>query len=148
MKQLVLGVTAATALSSAFQNAFTAALLTILPKGCLVVISSVQEYYDDGSIQNLRRILLRAAIGVQINYAISTPLASVSTENMQNALINPTSVSTVSSLLSLSYPLGSLSGYDNKTKITKQNKSNQTSLIMSYLISFYIFDYLSFDLID
>ena len=106
MKQLVLGVTAATALTPAFQNAFIAALLAVLPKGCHVVINSIQLYYDDGSIENLRRILLRAVIGVQINYAVSTPLASVSADIMQSVLTNPTSVSTVSSLLLLSYPQG------------------------------------------
>ena len=106
VKQLILGITASTALTPAFQNAFIAALLAVLPKGCHVAITSIQLYYDDGSIENLRRRLLRSVIGVQINYAVSTPLASLSADVLQSALVNPLSVSTMTSLLLLNYPQG------------------------------------------
>ena len=109
VRQIILGVSAATAMTQAFLNAFIAAILATLPKGSQVVITSVQLYYDDGSIENQRRTLLRAVIGAQINYVVSSPLASMSVDILQSILTNPASVTTMNSLLALSYPQGTKS---------------------------------------
>ena len=106
VSQVVLGVTTNT---PAFQQAFVASLLSVLPTGSKIKITAVKLYYDDGSTTVVtRRRLLRSVIGVAITYEVTTMQADASPTSLLALLAAPASVSAIATYLKSSYPEVSL----------------------------------------
>ena len=98
-----MGVTANT---PSFQTAFTASIMSVLPAGSTVTITSVKLFWSDGTVTASRRreLLLATVVGVQVAYNVVTPPSAGSTSSLEALLANPTTVSAVSTNLAATFP--------------------------------------------
>ena len=76
VQQIILGVVNNTA---EFQTAFIASILSVLPSGCAITITSIEYYYDDGTTSDpivlvpfARRRLLKKGNPVTYNFPYSS----------------------------------------------------------------------------
>ena len=105
VRQTILGVTANT---PEFQTAFTASIMSVLPTGSTVTITSVQLFWSDGTVTtstSRRRELAQATVvGVQVAYSVVTAASAGSTSSIEALLSNPATVSAVSTNLATTIP--------------------------------------------
>ena len=98
-----MGVTANT---PAFQIAFTASIMSVLPTGSTVTITSVKLFWSDGTVTASRRreLLQATVVGVQVAYSIVTAASAGSTSSIEALLANPATVSAMSTNLAATIP--------------------------------------------
>ena len=103
VRQTILGVKANT---PAFQTAFKASIMSVLPAGSTVKITSVKLFWSDGTVTASRRreLLQATVVGVQVAYDVVTPPSAGSTSSLEALLANPTTVSAVSTNLAATFP--------------------------------------------
>ena len=98
---MVKGVTANT---PAFQAAFSSAIVSAMPAGTTVKITSVKLLWSDGTVTTSRRreLLQATVVGVQVVYSVYSP--TVSPAALDNLLANPTTLSAVNTNLVATIP--------------------------------------------